>query len=99
VDYDDAYIAWLNGIEIARSASVTAKGLKVGDEPPCDFSQGGITNRGSCELAAGKPNANRWKCGSIERVVVKFEFGGVSAMAVDRLGKLASTWGDIKSIK
>ncbi len=97
VDYDDAYIAWLNGVEIARSASVTAKGLKVGDEPPCDFSQGGITNRGSCELPAGKPNANRWKCASIESVKVKFEFGGTSAMAVNYLGKLASVWGGIKS--
>jgi hypothetical protein len=97
VDYDDAYIAWLNGVEIARSASVNAKGLKVGDEPAWNLSSGGITNRASCELAAGKPNANRWTCGAIEKTVFKADFGGVSAMSVEPVGKLAVTWGEVKS--
>lgn len=96
VDYDDAYIIWLNGVEIARSASVTAKGLKVGDEPAWDFSQGGITNRGSCEMAAGKPNAARWNCGSIERKNVTVEFGGAGAFPVEPAGKLAITWSEVK---
>ena len=97
VDYDDAYIAWLNGVEIGRSSSVTAKGLKVGDEPAWDFSSGGITNRASCELAAGKPNPNRWTCGAIETAVFKADFGGASAMPVEPVGKLAVTWGEVKS--
>ena len=98
VDYNDAYIAWLNGVEIARSASVTAKGLKVGDEPAWDLSSGGITNRGSCELAAGKPNNARWKCGSIEKVTVKFDYGGITAIAVESKGKLTTTWGNIRDL-
>lgn len=97
VDYDDAYIAWLNGVEIARSASVTAKGLKVGEEPPWNFSANGITNRGSCELPAGKPNANRWKCASIEKIEFDVVFGGSSAFLVSSKGKLTTTWGMVKS--
>jgi len=99
VDYDDQYIAWLNGVEIARSAGVNAKGLKVGDEPAWDFSANGITNRGSCEMAAGKPNAARWSCGSVERTVVKVEFGGSTGFSVEPAGKLATVWGKIKSEK
>jgi hypothetical protein len=95
-DFDDAYMAWLNGVEIARSASVTVKGLKVGDEPAGDFSAGGIDNNGSCELASGKPNPNRWKCGDITKTVIKVDFGG-AGMAVNPAKKLAVTWGDIRS--
>jgi len=97
-DCDDAYTAWLNGVEIARSVSVTAKGLKVGDEPAWDFSSGGITNKESCDLPAGKPNADRWKCALVEKTVFKADFGGASAMLVMSVGKLATMWGNIKKI-
>jgi len=95
-DFDDAYMAWLNGVEIARTDSVTAKGLQVGDEPAWDFSSGGITNRESCDIAAGKPNASRWNCASVVKTVFSVDFGG-TGMSVKPTGKLALAWGKIKS--
>jgi hypothetical protein len=97
VDYDDAYIAWINGVEVGRSVSVTAKGLKVGDEPAWNFAAAGIANRGSCELVAGKPNKDRWKCAQVEKAVIKTEFGGPSPLPVEPAGKLATMWGQLKN--
>ncbi len=94
VDYDDQYIAWLNGVEIARSAS--APGSK-GDIPAWNASQGGIANRGSAELPAGKPNKARWVNAAIEKKVVDFGFGGASPLAVEVTDKLTTTWGSIKT--
>ena len=94
-DYDDGYIVWLNGVEIARSAAVTTKGLKVGDEPAWDLSSAGLANRGSAELAAGKPNAARWSNAAIEKTVLKVDF----TSAVSPMAKLTATWGSIKAIR
>jgi len=94
VDYDDQYIAWLNGVEIARSGGAPGK---AGEEPAWNISAGGVPNRGSLELVAGKPNEARWKNAAIEKKVVDFEFKGSSAFTVEPAGKLAATWGRIKS--
>jgi hypothetical protein len=90
-DYDDQYIAWLNGVKIAASA-----GAPAGDPPAWNASQGGVTNRGSLEMAAGQPNEARWNQGAIEETEIEFEFAGNSPIAVEATGKLAVTWGDLK---
>jgi hypothetical protein len=90
-DYDDQYIAWLNGVQIAAST-----GAPRGDPPAWNATQGGCTNRGSAEMAAGQPNEARWRSGSIEKTMVDFEFAGSSAIAVEAGSKLAVTWGDLK---
>ena len=90
-DYDDQYVAWLNGVQIAFSA-----GAPRGDPPAWNATQGGCTNKGSREMAAGQPNEARWQGGGFDRTVVDFEFAGNSAFAVEARGKLAVTWGDLK---
>jgi len=90
-DYDDQYIAWLNGVQIAFSA-----GAPRGNPPAWNATQGGCTNRGSAEMAAGRPNEARWRSGVIEKTIVDFEFAGNSAMAVEPRNKLAITWGSLR---
>ena len=90
-DYDDQYIAWLNGEKIANSG-----GAPAGDPPPWDASQGGVPNHGSSEMAAGEPNDARWKGGGIQRTDVDFKYAGNSGLAVEAMGKLAITWGELK---
>ncbi|MBM3215583.1 hypothetical protein FJZ36_11790 [Candidatus Poribacteria bacterium] len=92
-DYDDQYGAWLNGALIAKSNAWTPdKG-----EPAWNVSVGGGANRGSCELAKGKPNKARWNCGSIVKTTISATFGGSSGLAVEARGKAAATWGALKS--
>jgi hypothetical protein len=88
-DYDDQYAAWLNGVQIAVSANAPKE-----DPPAWDATQGGCSNHGATELAAGKPNETRWGQGSIEKTTVDFKFAG--AVAVEAKDKLAITWGNIK---
>jgi hypothetical protein len=97
VDYDDAYVAWLNGVEIGRSASMAAGGAKAGEIPPWDYGADAarIGNHGSTEMAKGNPNAARWAAGAIEKVDVKFT--PMAAAAVSPRGKLAATWGAFKA--
>jgi len=91
-DYDDQYVAWLNGELVSSSPSAPA-----GDPPAWDASQGGLaTNHGSSEMAAGKPNKARWNSGSIQRTEVDFKYSGNSGLAVEADGKLAVTWGSLK---
>ncbi len=92
-DYDDQYIAWLNGVRIAASS-----GAPQGDPPPWNATQNGCPNRGSLEMAAGKPNEARWKQGSIHRTVADFEYKGNSPIAVEAGGKLAIAWGSLKKV-
>lgn len=95
-DYDDAYVAWLNGVRIASSP-----GAPAGDPPPWDATKvaGTVTNHESSDLAAGKPNAARWNNALIQKTVVSFKYGGNSANPVNQSGKLTSTWGNIKKIR
>ena len=93
-DYDDQYIAWLNGIEVVRSGGAPGN---PGEIPEWNASQGGIPNHGSSELAKGKPNKARWANDGQQKTVIEFEFGGGSARSVEAKGKLTTTWGRIKS--
>ena len=93
-DYDDQYIAWLNGVEIARSPGAPGN---EGEIPAWDASQGGLPNHGSSELAKGKPNDARWKNAGLHNTELEFEFGGFSPLAVEANGKLTTSWGRAKS--
>jgi hypothetical protein len=94
-DYDDAYIAWLNGVRISDAGI----GAIAGDPPAWDASKvaGVTTNHEASILAAGKPNAARWSNGAILKTTVDFKYGGSSAQPVNSAGKLTSTWGKIKN--
>ena len=96
-DYDDAYVAWLNGTEIARSSTMAPGGSKVGDIPPWDYSatSGKVTNHEATDLAKGTPNASRKYQ---DEVTVDFEGAG-AVTAVTPTAKLAITWGNIKASK
>ena len=94
-DYDDQYIAWLNGVEIARSAGAPGA---AGDVPAWNATQGGCPNHGSSELPAGKPNKSRWDNARVEETAISVKFAGNSALAVEISDKLAITWGDLKRV-
>lgn len=91
VDYDDAYIVWINGVETAFNG-----GPPAGNPPAWNAAQGGVGGHGATEVAAGKPNKTRWELSGIDRITVPFRYGGSSAMAVSPKSKLATTWGNIK---
>ncbi len=67
-DYDDGYVLWLNGEQIA--GTVNAPG---GDPPPWNAGGGG---HGSSELPAGKPNEARWNQANLDISFVQVDFGG-----------------------
>ncbi len=92
-DYDDAYIAWLNGVRIAASP-----GAPAGNPPPWNATAqaGVVPNHESSDQPAGKPNKARWELGVIHKTVVDFIYAGGSALSVDQTGKLTDTWGRIK---
>jgi hypothetical protein len=89
VDYDDGYVAWLNGVEIWRSAGMQGRG----EPPPWNASSGG---HGSSEQAKGNPNPNRWGHGDIENKTIEFT-PKLGSVAVESTGKLAITWGNMKA--
>jgi hypothetical protein len=89
-DYDDGFIAWLNGVSIGFGG-----GAPAGDPPAWDATQGGTSNNGATELPAGEPNEARWK--QVGKTVVKFRYGGSSALGVDARSKLSTTWGSLKN--
>lgn len=74
VDYDDAYIFWLNGVEIARSQNI--QNVAPNEEPGWNEPIGRITDHESSDQPAGKPNPNRWDNARIEKIVVEYDFGG-----------------------
>lgn len=93
-DYDDGYVAWLNGVEITRSTTMAAGGSKAGDIPAWDYSaaSGKVSNHEATDLAKGAPNAARKYQ---DEVTVDFE--GVSGVtAVEPTAKLTTVWGNIK---
>lgn len=92
-DYDDGYVAWLNGTEIARSATMAAGGSKPGEIPPWDYSavSGKVTNHEATVAPKGTPNPDRKYQ---DEVVVDFE--PVAATAVMPTPKLTLTWGSVK---
>lgn len=95
-DYDDAYVAYLNGVEIARSTSMDLGGSKVGEVPPWDYSiaAGKVANHEATDLAAGKPNSAR-----VYQDEFTIAFNAVGASTVKSAGKLTTTWGDIKAVR
>jgi len=102
VDYDDAYILWLNGVEVGRSDNINVK-VPAGTIPSWNQVLG-IVDHESTDTAAGKPNATRWTkavgpgAGQIMKHVAEYDFGGNSAQPVESKGKLTSTWGNIKKM-
>ncbi len=100
-DYDDAFIAWLNGDEVARSDNI--KAVAVGRVPNWDEGLG-ITDHESTNTPAGKPNPDRWTkpigtaSGQIMKFDVTVELGDVVS-AVNPKAKITSTWGEIKSVR
>jgi len=93
-DYDDGYVAYLNGVEIARSVSMAAGGSKPGDLVPWDYSaaSGKVTNHEASDLGKGTPNPDRKYQ---DEFTIEFEASGVIT-AVSPKAKLALTWGAIK---
>jgi hypothetical protein len=89
-DYDDDYVAWLNGVEIARSPGMATGGSKEGDVPPWNYSAAGGTLQVS-NHEASKANPPAWQ----QEVVVDFQ--AMTATSVRPAGKLATTWSEIKS--
>ena len=95
-DFDDGYVVWLNGVEIARSPQLT----NGGEFPAWDYGAPGgkvTPNHEASDLAAGKPNAARWAHGAIAKHAV--DFTPQVASAVDPSGKLAGTWAAMKSAR
>lgn len=102
VDYDDFFILWLNGVEVARYDGI--KNVSAGKAPGWDeLTKAGVTDHESTDTAAGTPNAARWDkpqgiaASQITKIVVAVEFD--NATAVTPKAKLASTWGTIKLIQ
>jgi hypothetical protein len=92
-DFDDSYIAWLNGVIIAYDG-----GAPAGDPPAWNSSEGGVSGgSGASELPAGQPNEARWSDSSIHETAVMFEFMGESPAGVRPENKLPITWGHIKN--
>jgi hypothetical protein len=103
LDYDDAYILWLNGVEIARTPVLN--NIAPGGVPGWNETMNKITDHEATILPAGKPNADRWKKpvgwahNQLGQHVIQVDFGGASAMLVEPAGKLAVTWGNVKLIR
>jgi hypothetical protein len=101
VDYDDAYILWLNDVEVGRSDNILTKSA-VGNIPSWNQILG-IVDHESTDTAAGKPNATRWTkavgpgASQIMKHVAGYDFGGNSAQPVESKDKLTSVWGKIKN--
>jgi len=91
VDYDDAYIVWINGVEVGFNG-----GPPEGSPPAWDAAQGGVGGHGATEVGAGKPNDMRWGLADIHTITVPFRYAGTSAIGVDVKNKLINTWGNIK---
>jgi hypothetical protein len=105
IDYDDSYILWLNGVEIARSANIAT--LSASPEIPAwDVSKvvDSMADVEATKVPAGMPNSDRWAKPvtpfdqdvheTIHEIVVAVDFGG--STPVEPGGKLTTTWGYMK---
>jgi hypothetical protein len=95
-DFDDGYVVWLNGVEIARSPQMA----NAGEFPAWDYGAPGgkvAPNHEASDLAAGKPNAARWSHAAVAKHEVAFT--PQSPTAVDPKGKLAETWATLKATR
>jgi hypothetical protein len=107
VDYDDSYIFWLNGTEIARTANIATL-TESPEIPAWDVSKvvDSMPDVEATKVPAGKPNSDRWERAitpfeqdvheTIHVIEIDVDFGGGSVLAVEAGGKLATSWGDIK---
>jgi len=107
LDYDDSYILWFNGVEIARTANIATLS-PVGEVPVWDVSKivDSMPDVEATKVPKGKPNTDRWKRAvtpreqdvheTIHVFDIEVAFGGASAMPVESLGKLTTTWGNLK---
>lgn len=89
VDYDDGYVAYLNGVELWRSSGMNGRG----EPPPWNASSGG---HGSSEQPKGTPNPTRWGHGDIESKAIVFT-AKLGDIAVSGKAKLTTTWAGIKT--
>lgn len=101
LDYDDSYILWLNDVEVGRSdniKTVVPNGVPGFSEPLGKIA----VDHEATILAAGKPNAERWKKAvgwghnQLGKHVVAVGYGGLSGLAVNPIGSLTTTWGNVK---
>ena len=94
VDFDDAYIIWLNGVEIARHSAIDPL-VPAGVVPAFNVAAGGLGfNHESSDLAAGTPNAARWTNAAVVNHTVSVTYSATTA--VEPAGKLATTWASLK---
>jgi hypothetical protein len=94
VDYDDAFVIWINGVEVGRSDLVGADPI-----PAWDVGQDGLpggTDHGSSELPVNDPG--RWTHGDIMKIELT-DLSYSAAAAVKPVGKLAITWAGVKSAR
>jgi len=107
VDYDDSYIFWLNGTEIARTANIAT--LSASPEIPAwDVSKvvDSMPDIEATKVPAGKPNPDRWDepvtpfeqdvHETIHVIEIDVDFGGGTVLAVEPGGKLTTSWGNLK---
>ncbi|MAF10311.1 hypothetical protein CMK11_07660 [Candidatus Poribacteria bacterium] len=107
IDYDDTYILWLNGTEIARGAAIATL-TETPEIPAWDISkvQDSMPDVEATKVPAGTPNADRWDKPvtpfeqdvheTIHEIEIDVDFGGDSVLAVEPGGKLTTTWGKMK---
>jgi hypothetical protein len=106
IDYDDSYILWLNGTEVARSANIAT--LSASPEIPAwDVSRvvDSMPDVEATKFPAGMPNADRWGATvtpfdqdvheTIHEIEIAVDFAGGST-AVEPGGKLATSWATMK---
>ena len=107
IDYDDSYILWMNGVEIARSANIATLS-PIGEIPVWDVSKivDSMPDVEATKVPKGKPNKDRWKKPvtprerdvheTIHEFEIDVEFGGGSALSVEAADKLTTTWAKLK---
>ncbi len=107
IDYDDSYILWMNGVEIARSANIATLS-PVGEIPTWDVSKivDSMPDVEATKVPNGKPNKDRWKKPvtprdrdvheTIHEFEVDVKFGGGSGLSVEAANKLTTTWAQLK---
>ena len=107
IDYDDSYILWLNGVEIARSANIATLS-PIGEIPAWDVSKivDSMPDVEATKAPKGKPNKDRWKKPvtprdrDVHETIHEFEidvkFGGGSGLSVEAANKLTTTWAQLK---
>ena len=107
IDYDDSYILWMNGVEIARSANIATLS-PIGEIPTWDVSKivDSMPDVEATKVPNGKPNKDRWKKPvtprdrDVHETIHEFEidvkFGGGSGLSVEAANKLTTTWAQLK---